>query len=304
MDMHYRLDGECTPCGDSIHPGWLALAIIVSFVSVALLADRFLARVKDVAELMAPGMILMTFFQTLALLLQINLVWPPYLKQLMIWLSYFNFNIELARPECSLDWNASSKMDVILMSPLAILTLILTYGTAKFMIHTDVPADSSGDFGAHRFHEIRMSCEKMAVGALMVLSSFYLKGVLGGFDCTASANSKQYLDIQPAVECDTTVTNVTVGYGAMQETLPDYLIVYQKAIFGCCIWVVVMISFVKYFATDDGRIRYLFLSAKMEDRWYWWELVLLTRKLLIMTCGLFNTEHPERGWYLGSMVII
>ena len=37
---------------------------------------------------------------------------------------------------------------------------------------------------------------------------------------------------------------------------------------------------------------------------YWWELVLLTRKLLIMACGLFNTERPERGWYLGSMVVI
>ena len=32
--------------------------------------------------------------------------------------------------------------------------------------------------------------------------------------------------------------------------------------------------------------------------------VLLSRKCLIMISGLFNTSRPERGWYLGSFVIV
>ena len=45
-------------------------------------------------------------------------------------------------------------------------------------------------------------------------------------------------------------------------------------------------------------------QGKMEDSWYWWELWLLVRKIGIMCCGLFNSSTPERGWYLGSGVVI
>ena len=31
---------------------------------------------------------------------------------------------------------------------------------------------------------------------------------------------------------------------------------------------------------------------------------MLARKGMIMMSGLFNTSHPERGWYMGSMIII
>lgn len=94
---------------------------VVAFVTVSLAADKFLSRVKDVAELFAPAgtscssellhriartaarqriklmladgiaaVILLTFFQTLALLLQIELTWPTALRRLMLYLSYFS----------------------------------------------------------------------------------------------------------------------------------------------------------------------------------------------------------------------
>ena len=53
-----------------------------------------------------------------------------------------------------------------------------------------------------------------------------------------------------------------------------------------------------------GHGQYAFLTQKMEQKWYWWELLLLLRKLLIMVCGLLNTSTPTRGWYLASLVII
>eukprot|EP01046_Picozoa_sp_COSAG06_P029157 COSAG06_NODE_2685_length_6452_cov_2.674170_3_plen_110_part_00 len=73
---------------------------------------------------------------------------------------------------------------------------------------------------------------------------------------------------------------------------------------GFGLWLFVILSFTAFFFSKHGKERYAFLTQKMEDKWYWWELVLLLRKQLIMACGLFNTSAPSRGWYLGSLVII
>ena len=39
--------------------------------------------------------------QTIALYIDINVHWPPMLRQMMLWFSALNINFELARPECS-----------------------------------------------------------------------------------------------------------------------------------------------------------------------------------------------------------
>lgn len=39
--------------------------------------------------------------ETLALLLQLELTWPPELRHLMEQMSFLNINLELASPECS-----------------------------------------------------------------------------------------------------------------------------------------------------------------------------------------------------------
>ena len=72
---HYRLEGECFPCPEEGGtPVWMmVVAGIVAFVLAALAVDRALAKVKNVSQLLAPALILMTFFQTLALLLQVSL---------------------------------------------------------------------------------------------------------------------------------------------------------------------------------------------------------------------------------------
>ena len=69
-------------------------------------------------------------------------------------------------------------------------------------------------------------------------------------------------------------------------------------------WAVVMAAIVLLFMGKGGKARFNFLTGKMEDEWYWWELLLLLRKIGIMCCGLFNTSNVERGWFLGSFVII
>jgi hypothetical protein len=250
---------------------------------MALAADRVLMKVADVSNFIAPFMILLTFFQTLALLLKFSLQWPEELKELMNDLSIFNINLDLARPECSIQWTASSKMDVTLAVPFSGAFLIACYGVSGWLFHRKDPGTKSMN--------ILHKCESMAVGMFMVASSFFLKGILAGIDCTPDGtNGKYYLDIEPSIECD--------------RALPEYSEIYAKVLYGLALWAALFALIVKTFLSEGGKYRYSFLTTKLEDKWFWWELILLARKLLIMFSGLFNSSATSRGWFLGSMVII
>eukprot|EP01047_Picozoa_sp_COSAG01_P126864 COSAG01_NODE_56059_length_321_cov_0.463964_1_plen_58_part_10 len=39
---------------------------------------------------------------------------------------------------------------------------------------------------------------------VVVCSTYFVKGALGGVDCTLNEDGIKYLDIQPEVECDAT----------------------------------------------------------------------------------------------------
>ena len=280
---YYRKENRCTPCGKVI-PVWiLAVAGAILFVVLALMADQFLAKVADVSNFIAPVLILLTFFQTLALLLKFNMQWPAGLKDLMNKLSIFNINLELARPECSIKWTASNRMDVMLAVPFGGAFLVLCYGASGWLFNRKDPATNSLN--------LKRKCESMGVGMFMVFSSFFLKGILGGIDCTPDATSgKYYLDIEPSVECDTASA--------------EYNLIYTKVFAGVALWCAMFGILVLNFFSEGGKYRYSFLTTKLEDKWFYWELVLLLRKILIMCSGLFNSSAIARGWYLGSMVVI
>ena len=283
MDMngYFREDSYCVPCGTVVPFAVFAVLFIIVFVAVALLADTLLSRVADVSALMAPFLVLVTFFQTLGLLLKFSLDWPKELKELLRYITIFNVNLDLAKPECSVKWNADTKMDVMLVTPFGVVMLIGSYGLSKYFMHHKDPLTNS--------HDLMVKCEAMGVGIFFVGTSFMLKGLLGGFDCSRDLkNNRLYLDIDPGIECYT-------------EAHTSILI---KGTVGLLMWGAVMGKIAFNFLREGGKYRYSFLTTKLEDKWFWWELLLLARKTAIMVCGLFNTSNTARGWYCGSMVII
>ena len=66
----YRLDKRCLPCGTPI-PAWLLGTLAaVAFIGISLIADRILSQVKNLAQILAPILILLTFFRTLPVALR------------------------------------------------------------------------------------------------------------------------------------------------------------------------------------------------------------------------------------------
>lgn len=89
----------------------------------------------------------------------------------------------------------------------------------------------------------------MGVGMFMVMSSFFLKGILGGIDCSPDATSgKHYLDIEPSIECD--------------SALPEYRDIYIKVFYGVALWIAMFAILVFKFFGDGGKYRYAFLTTK------------------------------------------
>jgi hypothetical protein len=265
----------------------LILLGVSAFVAVALLADRVLSKIHNIAELLAPALILMTFFQTLALLLKINVAWPPQLRKVLQYFTIINFNLELASPECTIEFDGNTRMNLVLATPVCLLLLICAYVLAKV-----AGVKCSKEDKMVNWSGLKRNIESMVVVMMIVLSTFFVKGVLGGIDCTMNEeDGHKYLDIEPEVECDV-------------ENDERYRPIRDKAVVGLALWCCFMGILTGLFLTKSGKKRFYFLTEKMEDRWYWWELLLMMRKVFIMAAGLFNNESPSRGWYLGSLVII
>jgi len=83
----------------------------------------------------------------------------------------------------------------------------------------------------------------------MVGSSFFVKGILGGIDCTPDATSgKNYLDIEPSIECD--------------SALPEYSGIYTKSLCGVALWIAMLSLILTKFLSEGGKYRYSFLTTK------------------------------------------
>jgi hypothetical protein len=73
----------------------------------------------------------------LGLLLDIESIpWPPALRKLMQKLNaWFNINLEMASPECSMTSTAIDKMQMMLWAPLVFVVIVLTYGMLRTCIN-------------------------------------------------------------------------------------------------------------------------------------------------------------------------
>ena len=143
--------------------------------------------------------------------------------------------------ECSVKWDADTKMDVVLATPFAVAFLIACYGLSKMIVHNKDPTTNS--------HDVLFKCESMGVAIFFVGTSFLLKGYFGGFDCTRDrTNGRLYLDIDPAIECYT----------------DDHTSIRLKATAGLILWGLIMGKICFTFLSEGGKHKYSFLATKLE----------------------------------------
>ena len=67
-------------------------------------------QVDHISTITAPGMIIATFCQTIAVFMELDIEWPPRLRRLMQALNILNINIQLARPECTFAFGVKQRL--------------------------------------------------------------------------------------------------------------------------------------------------------------------------------------------------
>ena len=130
----------------------------------------------------------------------------------------------------------------------------------------------------------------MACGAGSLV---FVRAATRVFNCDLSASGESFLISAPEVPCS--------------DTDPAYASMYRWSVTGLAVYLCcyVLLCIGLWSANNNeaaGMGLFYFLGDKYEDEWYFWEMVVIARKVLLMVAfELFSGIH---AWMLGTIVLV
>ena len=279
---YYRLETRCEPCPCTwVQFHHMIVAVFFGALVSLFVLDHYMSgsqASEHASALAAPLLILVSFCQTIAVFVDTEIPWPATLRRIMVAFSFLNFNLELTRPECAGDFGALMKVKVALGMPVFFALVIASYGLIKLVqINSDTDATSGQKHSARNHLRRRM----VSVGTTLftVGAIFFAKSFLRAFDCTRSETdaTRSFMQSAPEIECD--VPNSTHADILRLSTIG--LVVF----IGC---LTMLLAFIvrAHRSNNRGLGNFAFLADKFEDRFFYWELVIVARKVLLMSIFL------------------
>ncbi|KAJ3451454.1 insulin-like growth factor binding proteinn-terminal [Anaeramoeba flamelloides] len=314
LDSFYKLYNRCEMCTNQTQKLILYLFLFIIFVILII----WLAQKGK--NYFGAFSILISFFQILAILPKMN-IWPINFTKFLSYLSVVNFNIELLGLECSINLSYIEKWFLIMMLPVfLLLLLILIYvlyylhslfvkcvgGTflSKFPRFITRPGKANTNRYIYIFSVIRFNVSKffthgyskkklknlrnifinVYVANLFLVHLIITLKVLEMFDCKKSGNEKSYLEAAPEIQC----------YGeTWYKILPfaiTFSIIYIIGIPAFIVWILWFHA--SRYGEDIFNSRLSLLCGRYEKEYFYWELFVISRKLFIVFCEIYLTEHP------------
>jgi hypothetical protein len=272
LNGYYRLETRCIPCPCAriaphhIAAGLFVLAVAILF-ALDLIGDKLAEHASTVA---APVLIAVSFCQSLAVLIDTDIPWPQALRDWLVLLGVFNFNIELVHPECSIEFGAMEKVQSALFFPLLVLGVLTTFAAMKLLALKCNSTATKPQQRAAR-NKLWRKLVTVATTVLTVGTIFFVKSFLRAFDCVAlgSDSTTTVMESAPEIECS--------------DSDPDYPAILRLSAIGltgfasafACLCVSLM-----YARHSQGVGGFSFISDRYEESWFYWELVLVVRKAL------------------------
>ena len=308
---YYRVNQRCEPCPCT----WLTFEVMIFLFVLLLLAalfllDSFSADFSEHASVMVgPSIILLTFCQTVSLSLDIDIPWPPVLRRCIQWLDTFNFDLEVGRPECTFSYGPVEKMNLVAATPVIVFGTLCLYTFLKYIdIYCigDSRNHRTKEYTAKQLHQIATTFlfrKAVTVGGsfFVVFSITFVRNALRPFHCLANSDdaSKTFMMSAPDVECSVGPdgTYEDERYAKIRYTAWWCLVIYFL------VWFVVTGFLVAAGMSKNPGLGYMgFMGDKYEKRFFFWEMVIVARKLALMAVFLLNTF--EFAWLFGSFVLI
>eukprot|EP01138_Halocafeteria_seosinensis_P013173 gb/GECG01013454.1/.p1 GENE.gb/GECG01013454.1/~~gb/GECG01013454.1/.p1 ORF type:complete len:1419 (+),score=134.27 gb/GECG01013454.1/:1-4257(+) len=293
---HFRINGECQACPNH---AWL-LGVVLSVAAIGAIIGGYIINSKNIQ--LAAFTVGVDYFQVIAMFARTRVQWPSVMEQTLQMLSVFNFNLELAAPECYLEpappyeskWIATMSVPLIAVGILFVLYAV-HYGYKLLVLR----APSS------RRHTHVNSLIATFIVIMYILYMFLTRMTLDVFNCapTDPPDGKLYMSGMTDIVCGESSVHVHL-------LLP-------LAVISCIVYVAAfpLLSYmllrrnkqvVKHdqilrahqegkspltnphyvFRKRFQRLYYLFTPGK----WYWISLILLRKFLIALTSLMFRTS--------------
>jgi hypothetical protein len=185
---------------------------------------------------------------------------------------------ELTRPECAGDFGAQKKVQVALAMPVFVGGAIAVYAlitVAKIQTKADATAEQTHSARS----QLKRKIASVATTLFTVGAIFFVKSFLRAFDCVASEleSEREFMASAPEIEC--------------HEPSSEHSEILHLSTIGlasfCGCFVVIWLFLIKAHRSDNpGLGIFAFLADKFEDRFYYWEMVIVVRKVLLMAIFL------------------
>lgn len=210
----------------------------------------------------------------------------------MSWLNILNINLQLMRPECTGPFGVYEKLSIALTFPIGFVALLGIYVAIQYALSKRMATEQfkAKHYGLGAIAHLSRQVLTAMVAAFLVGSTFFLRSVLVVWDCTLPETNggPTFVRVEPRIECSAN----NVEYSTLLYMASTGVVAYV-----CTLGVIA-------FGLTIKRDLFQFIGDKFEDAYFYWELVLLSRKVLIMMSFLFFAAIPEQAWFLGSTVVI
>ena len=124
---------------------------------------------------------------------------------------------------------------------------------------------------------------------MVLLSVCYLQSMSAGLDCTLNMDGHEYLNADPQIEC-------------AGQSDARYVAIYYQSVLGIGLWTVGAALLGFHLARGSAQ-KFAFIADKMKPSYYWWEVVLVGRKLLILAISSSSKGDPLYGLFWALMVV-
>jgi hypothetical protein len=234
---------------------------------------------EHASTIAAPAFIVISFCQSVAVLLDTKIPWPSFLRKMMHFFSYLNFDLELTRPECAMAFGAQDKVTTALLMPIFVGGVVSAYASIMLMsIHREHDATPAQRHSAR--NQLLAKVTSVMATMFTVGAIFLVKSFLRPFDCIENDFGERVMASAPEITCN--------------DGDPDYwkITIFSRigiAGFVGCLAAMWSMLIRTHRSETPGLGNFAFLADKFEDQYFYWEMVIVVRKVLLMAIFLlFN----------------
>ena len=300
-DYYRQSDQRCLLCPPASAALFILLIVLIIVCSIGAFVIAVLAiataseegggrldgRTRLIPHAVSVGL---TFFQVLGILATAPLNWPePPVQQVLETASVTNIRLSTFATACTLtSFQARYNLSMIIPALIAVVVLVLI-GIFKVIPHLFCCLASRS--GAARFPVI---VDRLIFTLAPLLYIPLSHTALTAFDCSRLANNKLYLDAELSIECFSS----------------EWMSMMPAAVVGGVVYVVAIPGYIALILWKNRRDldspaifgRFGVIYQAFRRRFYYYEVVLLVKRLAIVSVALFVSNLQV--WLLAGLIMI